>query len=153
MATSSATVPATAATDQKPNRGSPTAEPAQQPRSVNRRALTSGSGLTSVDDIDQPLADLAAELVHPNGARAALLEHPAGMRTRELSQARNGDRAQVLMFLKEQEEAGQVGRTGTRAETRRHAITDEDRIGAAAVRQRAREAARCVAVARAVALP
>ena len=120
-----------------------------------------------VANIDQRLADLAAELAHLNGARAALLDHPApatrvkprpahraspktsyevvpvgkliallsgsdGMRTRELSQASNGDPAQVLVLLKEQEDAGQVRRTGTRAATRWHAITHEDRIAARA---------------------
>jgi hypothetical protein len=34
----------------------------------------------------------------------------------------------VLALLKEQESAGQVRRSGTRAATRWHVITDEDRI-------------------------
>jgi hypothetical protein len=38
----------------------------------------------------------------------------------------------VLALLKEQESAGQVRRTGTRAATRWDVITDEDRIAARA---------------------
>ena len=38
----------------------------------------------------------------------------------------------MLALLKEQEDAGQVRRTGTRAATRWHAVTDEDRIAARA---------------------
>jgi hypothetical protein len=38
----------------------------------------------------------------------------------------------VLTLLKEQESAGVVRRTGTRAATRWHVITDEDRIAARA---------------------
>jgi hypothetical protein len=52
------------------------------------------------------------------------------MGTRELAQRINGDPAQVLTLLKEQEHARQVRRTGTRAATRWHVITDEDRIAA-----------------------
>ena len=120
-----------------------------------------------VANIDQRLAELKAEQAHLNGARAALLDHPAraaevksrtarrespkpsyevvpvgkliallsgsdGMRTRELSRASSGDPAQVLTLLKEQEDAGQVRRTGARGATRWHAITDEDRIAARA---------------------
>jgi hypothetical protein len=50
------------------------------------------------------------------------------MRTRQLSQNAHADPGQVLALLKEQETAGQVRRSGTRAATRRYAITDEDRI-------------------------
>jgi hypothetical protein len=54
------------------------------------------------------------------------------MRTAELAKAANGARAQVLALLKEQETAGEVRRSGTRAATRWHIITDEDRIAARA---------------------
>ena len=66
--------------------------------------------------------------VVPTGKLVALLSGSPGMRTRELSQATNGDPNQVLTLLKEQENAGQVRRTGTRSATRWHVITDEDRI-------------------------
>jgi hypothetical protein len=70
--------------------------------------------------------------VVPVGKLIALLSGTPGMRTRELSQASNGDPGQVLALLKEQEDAGEVRRTGTRAATRWHVVTDEDRIAARA---------------------
>jgi hypothetical protein len=70
--------------------------------------------------------------VVPAGKLTALLAGTEGMRTAELAKAANGARAQVLALLKEQEAAGEVRRTGTRAATRWHAITDEDRIAARA---------------------
>jgi hypothetical protein len=50
----------------------------------------------------------------------------------EVSDTTDADPGQVLALLKEQEAMGQVRRTGTRAATRWHAITDEDRIAARA---------------------
>jgi hypothetical protein len=70
----------------------------------------------------------SAYQVVPVGKLTALLAGSAGMRTRELSHATHGDPAHILTLLKEQENAGQVRRTGTRAATRWHAVTDEDRI-------------------------
>lgn len=70
--------------------------------------------------------------VVPAGKLTALLAGTQGLRTAELAQAANGARAQVLALLKEQETAGEVRRTGTRAATRWHVITDEDRIAARA---------------------
>jgi hypothetical protein len=75
--------------------------------------------------------------VVPVGKIIALLSGAEGMRTRELSQATNGDPTQLLALLKEQEDAGQVRRSGTRAATRWHVITDEDRIAARAAELRA----------------
>jgi hypothetical protein len=66
------------------------------------------------------------------GKLTALLAGTEGLRTADLAKAANGARAQVLAILKEQEAAGEVRRTGTRAATRWHAITDEDRIAARA---------------------
>jgi hypothetical protein len=84
--------------------------------------------------------------VVPAGKLTALLAGTEGMRTAELAKAANGARAQVLALLKEQEAGGEVRRTGTRAATRWHVITDEDRIAARAAeltaqsrRTRARE--------------
>lgn len=74
----------------------------------------------------------AAYEVVPVGKLKAVLTGSEGMRTRDLAQATNGDPAQVLALLKEEESAGQVRRTGTRAATRWHVITDEDRIAARA---------------------
>jgi hypothetical protein len=54
------------------------------------------------------------------------------MTTRELAKATNGDSRQLLSLLKEQEDAGQVRRSGQRRGTRWHLITDEDRIAARA---------------------
>ncbi len=71
--------------------------------------------------------------VVPAGKLTALLAGSEGMRTAELAKAANGARAQVLALLKEQETAGEVRRSGTRAATRWHVITDEDRIAARAV--------------------
>jgi len=74
----------------------------------------------------------AAYQVVPVGKLTAILTGSEGLRTRELATATNGDPAQVLALLKEQESAGQVRRTGTRAATRWHVITDEDRVAARA---------------------
>jgi hypothetical protein len=70
--------------------------------------------------------------VVPVGKLTALLSGSDGMRTRQLAKATNGNPAQVLALLKEQESAGQVRRTGTRAATRWHVVTDKDRIAARA---------------------
>lgn len=66
------------------------------------------------------------------GKLTALLAGTDGLRTAELAKATNGDPAQVLTLLKEQESAGDIRRSGTRAVTRWHVITDEDRITARA---------------------
>ena len=76
--------------------------------------------------------------VIPAGKLTALLSRSDGMRTRELAQVTSADPAQVLALLKEQEDAGQVRRTGTRAATRWHVITDEDRVAARAAELRRR---------------
>jgi hypothetical protein len=78
-----------------------------------------------------PSAAHASEVV-PVDRLLAILAESDGMRTRELAQATNGDPRQLLALLKEQEDAGQVRRSGTRAATRWQAITDEDRIAATA---------------------
>jgi hypothetical protein len=70
--------------------------------------------------------------VVPAGKLTTLLAGTDGLRTAELAKATNGDPAQVLTLLKERESAGEVRRTGTRAATRWHVITDEDRIAARA---------------------
>jgi hypothetical protein len=70
--------------------------------------------------------------VVPAGKLTALLAGTDGLRTAELAKATNGDPAQVLTLLKEQESAGEVRRTGARAATRWRVITDEDRIAARA---------------------
>jgi hypothetical protein len=70
--------------------------------------------------------------VVPAGKLTALLAGSEGLRTAELAELANGDRAQVLALLKEQESAGEVRRTGTRAATRWHVITDEDRVASRA---------------------
>ena len=69
--------------------------------------------------------------VVPVGKLTAMLAGSEGMRTLDLAKATNGDPAQVAL-LKEQESASQVRRTGTRAATRWHVITAEDRIAARA---------------------
>jgi hypothetical protein len=70
--------------------------------------------------------------VVPAGKLASLLAGTNGLRTAELAKATNGDPAQVLTLLKEQESAGGVRRSGTRAATRWHVVTDEDCIAARA---------------------
>jgi hypothetical protein len=75
--------------------------------------------------------------VVPAGKIIAQLSGREGTTTRELAQATNGDPARLLSLLKEQEDAGQVRRSGTRAATRWHVITDEDRIAARAAELRA----------------
>jgi hypothetical protein len=70
--------------------------------------------------------------VVPVGKLTALLARTEGLRTAELAKATKADPAQVLAVLKEQEGAGEVRRTGTRAATRWHVISDEDRIAARA---------------------
>jgi len=75
--------------------------------------------------------------VVPAGKIIALLGGSDGMSTRELCQASNGEPAQVLALLKEQEGAGQIRRSGSRAATRWHLVTDEDRIAARAAELRA----------------
>jgi hypothetical protein len=76
--------------------------------------------------------------VVPVGKLTALLTESQGLSTREISRATNGDPRQVLTLLKDQETAGQFRRTGTRAATRWHVITDEDRIAARAAELTAR---------------
>jgi hypothetical protein len=71
--------------------------------------------------------------VVPAGKLIALLVGDDGLSTRELSRQTNADPGQVLALLKDQEDAGQVRRSGSRAATRWHAITDEDRIAARVV--------------------
>ena len=73
-----------------------------------------------------------AHEVVPVGKLTALLTGSEGMSTRALARATNGDAGQILALLKEQEGAGQIRRTGVRAATRWHVITDEDRIAARA---------------------
>lgn len=75
--------------------------------------------------------------VVPAGKIVALLAGSDGMRTRELCDATNGELGQVLALLKEQEHAGQVRRSGTRAATRWHLVTDEERIAARVAELRA----------------
>jgi hypothetical protein len=70
--------------------------------------------------------------VVPVGKLTAVLAESEGMRTKELAGATGGDPTQVLALLKEQESAGEVRRSGTRASTRWHVVTDEDRIAARA---------------------
>jgi hypothetical protein len=85
--------------------------------------------------------------VVPAGKLTALLAGTDGLRTAELAKATKGDPAQVLTLFKEQESVGEVRRTVTRAATRWHVITDEDRVAARAAelnaqstRMRARKA-------------
>jgi hypothetical protein len=63
---------------------------------------------------------------------AAALAGSDGRTTGELAKATNGNSRQLLSLLKEQEDAGQVRRSGQRRGTRWHLITDEDRIAARA---------------------
>jgi hypothetical protein len=62
----------------------------------------------------------------------ALLADSEGLSTRELATHTGGSSAQILSLLKEQEAAGDVRRSGIRAATRWHLVTDEDRIAARA---------------------
>jgi hypothetical protein len=62
----------------------------------------------------------------------ALLADSGGLSTRELAAHSGGSSAQILSLLKEREAAGDVRRDGTRAATRWHLVTDEDRIAARA---------------------
>jgi hypothetical protein len=62
----------------------------------------------------------------------ALLADSEGLSTRELATQTGGSSAQILRLLKEQETGGEVRRSGTRAATRWHLVTDEDRIAARA---------------------
>ena len=78
--------------------------------------------------------------VVPAGRLTGLLADSQGLRTRELAQASNGSAAQILALLKEQESAGNVRRSGQRASTRWHLVTDEDRIATRAAELRARGA-------------
>ena len=66
--------------------------------------------------------------VVPVGKLTGLLAGSEGLRTRDLAQRTNGDPALILDLLKEQEAAGNVRRSGNRAATRWHLITDDDRI-------------------------
>jgi hypothetical protein len=70
--------------------------------------------------------------VVPAGKLTASLSGSEGMSTGALATATQGDPAQILALLKEQERAGEVRRTGTRAATRWHVVTDEERIAARA---------------------
>ena len=99
-----------------------------------RKALANGS---QAEDAPRPRRvrgrrPRAAYEVVPVGKLTGVLSGSEGMRTRELAHATNGNPTQVLSLLKEQETAGEVRRTGTRAATRWHVVTDEDRIAARA---------------------
>jgi hypothetical protein len=80
--------------------------------------------------------------VVPVGKLTNLLDGSPGMTTRELARHTNGVPAQILRLLKEQEASGQVRRTGVKAATRWHLITDEDRIATRAAELTARRAKR-----------
>ncbi len=69
----------------------------------------------------------AVEVV-PAGKLELLLSESDGITTSELAEKANGDRAQVLILLRELETAGRIRRTGERRSTRWHVITDEERI-------------------------
>ena len=66
--------------------------------------------------------------VVPIGKLIGLLDGSDGLTTRELATQTGCRGEQILARLKEQEQAGNVRRTGARAATRWHLITDEDRI-------------------------
>jgi hypothetical protein len=72
----------------------------------------------------------ATPRVVPAEGLTAALAGSAGMTTGELAKATNGKSRQLLALLKEQEDAGQVRRSGERRGTRWHLNTDEDRIAA-----------------------
>jgi hypothetical protein len=100
-----------------------------------RLALVNGSQRAPAPKARTARRELAAEPryeVVPAGKLTTLLAGTDGLRTAELAKATNGDPAQVLTLLKERESAGEVRRTGTRAATRWHVITDEDRVAARA---------------------
>lgn len=65
-----------------------------------------------------------------------LLANSDGMTTAALAERAGAGRDQVLLMLRELEQARRVRRTGQRRATRWHAVTDEDRI-----RERAAELA------------
>jgi hypothetical protein len=65
-----------------------------------------------------------------------LLANSDGLTTAAIAERAGADRDQVLLLLRELEQAQRVRRTGQRRATRWHAITDEDRI-----RERAAELA------------
>jgi hypothetical protein len=67
-----------------------------------------------------------------------LLEGSDRLTTGALSKQADADRDQVLDLLKDLERADRVRRSGQRAGTRWHAITDEDRIQARAAELAAR---------------
>ena len=94
----------------------PASEVSPKPRQP-RRARRTATATASYD-------------VAPAATLIARLSGSAGMSTRELARVANADPAHVLASLKEQEDTGQVRRSGTRAATRWHVITDEDRIAA-----------------------
>lgn len=95
-----------------------------------REALANGSHPDSAPTRRGPVRKpaRAASNVVPVGKLVALLSDSEGMRTSELARATKGNSTQILALLKEQESAGQVRRSGTRAATRWHVITDDDRI-------------------------
>jgi hypothetical protein len=72
----------------------------------------------------------------------ALLAESGGLSTRQLAAQSEGSSTQILSLLKDQETAGNVRRSGTRAATRWHLITDEDRIAARAAELTAQSDAR-----------
>jgi hypothetical protein len=100
---------------------SSTAEPRPKPRK-RRRQKTARKPLSRT-----PLTAETAE---------QLLANSDGMTTAALAEQAGASRNQVLLTLRELEQARRVRRTGQRRATRWHAITDEDRI-----RERAAELA------------
>ena len=70
----------------------------------------------------------ASPTVVPVGKLLDLLKGTDGLTTRELAKQTGGQSSAILHLLKEQETDGNVRRTGQKAATRWHLITDEDRI-------------------------
>jgi hypothetical protein len=74
----------------------------------------------------------ASPVVVPMGKLLDLLKGSEGLTTRQVAKQSQGDSSAILALLKEQEAGGNVRRSGNRASTRWHLVTDEDRVAARA---------------------
>jgi hypothetical protein len=71
-------------------------------------------------------------VVVPVGKLLDLLKGSEGLTTRQLAKQTRGDSSAILALLKEQEAEENVRRSGNRASTRWHLVTDEDKVAARA---------------------
>lgn len=121
-------------------------EAARSALTANGAAPTASSTAQSSPKPKRPRRQKTAgkTLAKPLAADTAeqLLANSDGMTTAALAEQAGAGRDQVLLLLRELEQARRVRRTGQRRGTRWHAISDEDRIRERAVELASRSRSR-----------